>query len=64
MTNANTKTFTAQVTSTYFVAGIKVREGTITKAAPIIGYIKGKKFRWLINYANTRGWRVNVVTGC
>lgn len=42
----------------YFVAGLVVVAGTITKAAPIIGWAKGKQYDDFLKYANARKWRV------
>ena len=62
MINKNSKHFLAQVTSNYFCAGMVIKEGTIIRAAPILRkYATGKRFIEFIKYANSRGWRVNVI---
>lgn len=50
-----------QVDSGYFSAGLTVRAGVIIKAAPILGWAKGKQFSEFLKYARARKWVVLTV---
>lgn len=54
-------TMLAQITAPQFVAGIELDNDRVTKAAPIVGYMKGWRRDSVRSYCELRGWRVRVI---
>lgn len=48
-----------RITSDYFCAGIVLRNGVVTKAAPILQYMLGWRGERVLIYARRRGWLVD-----
>ena len=40
-----------QITSGYFCAGLVVSGGVVVQAAPILGWARGKSWKWLKSWA-------------
>lgn len=55
-----TEELTVQVTSSHFCAGVVVKDGIITKAAPILKWAKNKEFTDFSHYCASKGWVLEV----
>lgn len=49
-----------RITSNYFCAGILIDKIHLVcvEAAPILKYMKNKKFNWIKSYCDKKGWKL------
>ncbi len=47
--------------ATGFCAGAWVRDGKVVGAAPVLKYCKGHPAKWLEQYAEMKGWKIEKV---
>ncbi len=59
LSNKTTNSTLVHVNAGYFRAGLVVKAGVVVRAAPIIGWAKGKQYADFLEYANSRKWRVS-----
>lgn len=45
-----------QIHAPHFCAGVVVRDGRVTAAAPIVRWAIGKNWRWCRDYFDGRNW--------
>lgn len=50
-----------QITAPHFVAGVYLREGTVTCCAPIVRYMMGWSADNVRNYCGRKDWRIAYV---
>jgi len=50
-----------QLTSPYFCAGVVVKDGVVTEAAPIVKWMKCKELSEVQTYCKAKKWKVVVV---
>ena len=55
-------TMLGQITGPYFVAGMEVTDGVVTRTAPIIFYMRGWAVRRVITYGRQKRWQVNFLS--
>ena len=49
------------IDSDFFNAGVVIKDGVVTLAAPILKYMVGWNESRVIQYANTRGWGIGTI---
>jgi hypothetical protein len=52
----------AQIRADKFTAGIVLRDGVVTEAAPIVKYMKGWRRDSVRSYCKERHWEVSIVS--
>jgi hypothetical protein len=52
----------AQITAPHFCAGLIQRDGTVRQAAPIVKYMIGWSIQRAVEYARSKGWRVDPIS--
>ena len=50
-----------QITSSYYCAGIIIRNNIICKAAPILGWTLGKDIEWFKTYCASKSFIINKI---
>lgn len=50
-----------QITAAHFCAGLETDRGVVTKAAPIINYMKGWLFQAVEVYCKSKGWKITTL---
>ena len=53
--------FTVQISSSYFCAGIIIRDSICVIAAPIVKWMVGKKRNYLRKYCLKKGWNFYIL---
>jgi len=54
----NTKEILLRITSSYFCAGIILKNNMVIKTAPILKYMLNKDIKYIINYCGIKKWKI------
>jgi len=57
----STPEFLMRIEAPHFVAGAEVRDGVVSRAAPILKYMRGWTFQRVLEYARRKGWKVIII---
>ena len=52
-----------QITSSYFVAGLIVKDDKVIKSAPIIKWMIGRNLKYIETYCLSKHWKLTEIKG-